>query len=129
MHHALHGVACHVGGGQGQETWKENLFDVVKQLNNSYIDRICCFNQVHILSIQKLEQSRCPRNVSTNSSFNPDSNRASSSRLYQMGVGIFLYCEIFPPSWPWELSISGDCRLKGLQIFTGNSEHTVVFKI
>ena len=55
--------------------------------------------------------------------------RGNRSRIYQMGGGIVLYCEIFPPSWPWELSISGDCRLKGLQIFTGNSEHTVVFKI
>ena len=50
------------------------------------------------------------------------------SGLCQMGGG-FLCCEIPPPSWPGELSISWDCRLKGLQFFTGNSEHTVVFEI
>ena len=40
----------------------------------------------------------------------------------------FLYCEFFSISWPWKLSISGDCRWKGLQFLTWNTEHTVFFK-
>ena len=39
---------------------------------------------------------------------------------------LILDCEIFSLSWPWELSISGDCRLKGLQFFTVFSFQNII---
>ena len=76
-------------------------------------------------------QQQCPPKRQKSPSYQRRLCQRAAARVvgFTKWGGIFLYCEIFSPSWPWELSISGDCRLKCLQIFTGNSEHTVVFKI